>query len=466
MEMTPKTYSIRELLALRRNSMLTVNPEYQRGAVWKAPQKKRLIDSVLRGYPIPLIYIHYIKKQVAEMQSESFEVIDGQQRMNSMYEFHEGNFKLFDPLEDEADARFPNFIKEEPCAWGRKDFPSLDTVLQEQFLETKLSVVRVTATPNEARDLFIRLQAGMPLNAQEKRDAWPGSFTEYILKIGGKPEIPRYPGHEFFKLIQGPKTGEGRGKSRQLAAQLAMLFLRRKESAGERLCNLNARSVDDFYYEHLDFDLQSAEARRFGEILDKLAQLFREQKRKKLIGHEVIHLVLLVDSLWDDYTRSWERALPGAFDNFRSKLSEAMVTKTDGTPSEYWLRYGAWTRTNTDRADIIQRRHDFFASEMLNFLDSTLQLKDPQRQFGMLEREVLYYRNQKRCMVCGSDMSWSEVEIHHVDGHAKGGRTILENGAPVHKHCHPKGLTQTTEFAKKFAALKKLNIAVEPKVFS
>ena len=37
---------------------LRVNPEYQRGTVWNLPQKQALIDSLLRGYQIPLFYVH------------------------------------------------------------------------------------------------------------------------------------------------------------------------------------------------------------------------------------------------------------------------------------------------------------------------------------------------------------------------------------------------------------------------
>ena len=74
--------------------MLAVNSEYQRGAVWTVAQKKKLIDSVLREYPIPLIYLYHIKKQVAGHMREDFEVIDGQQRLNALHEFREGAFKL------------------------------------------------------------------------------------------------------------------------------------------------------------------------------------------------------------------------------------------------------------------------------------------------------------------------------------------------------------------------------------
>jgi hypothetical protein len=48
----------------------------------------------------------------------------------------------------------------------------------EQFECAIVKIRKSTnSDPNEARDLFVRLQAGMPLNSQEKRDAWPGQFT-------------------------------------------------------------------------------------------------------------------------------------------------------------------------------------------------------------------------------------------------------------------------------------------------
>ncbi len=87
----------------------------------------------------------------------------------------------------------------------------MDKAEQLPFRNTKLPVVMIesdsTGSRNEARDLFIRLPAGLPLNAQEKRDAWPGEFTDDILEIGGKLEIERYPGHGFFNDVVRPSLG-------------------------------------------------------------------------------------------------------------------------------------------------------------------------------------------------------------------------------------------------------------------
>lgn len=442
--------TIGEMLELRRHDMLKVNAEYQRGAVWKSAQKKRLIDSVLRGYPLPLIYLHHIQRRVGNAVSDRYEVIDGQQRINALYEFNEGAFKLFHPVEDEEEARFPDFVKRAPCPWGGKLFEQLDESLRKQFLETGLSIVKIeTDNASEARDLFVRLQAGMPLNAQEKRDAWPGQFTEFVLKLGGKPEIAKYPGHDYFKKTMKLKPGGDRGKIRQLAAQVAMLYFTRRQQDGIMFCDINSQAIDTFYYRNLDFDASSPNARRLIEIMDKLEYLLGDQKRKKLQGHETIHLVLLVDSLWDDYTRSWESNLAEAFDKFRAKLAEGAKAKYDLPPHKYWSQYGMHTRANSDRGDTISRRHRFFAERMRRSL--ALQPKDPSRAFGQLDREIIYYRDKKACQVCGAEVTWLEAEIHHVDPHAKGGATLLDNGALVHRACHPKAGAAVAAFAQQWA---------------
>jgi len=226
MNAEPDEKAVRDLLELRKQQMLVVNPEYQRGVVWTASQKKKLVDSVLRGYPIPRIYLHHIKHSVGELVSERYEVIDGQQRITALADYHEGAFKLFDPVKDEQEARFPQFIKNQPCPWAALQWRDLPADSKERFLETKLSVVRIeTHDDNEARDLFVRLQAGMPLNSQEKRDAWPGDFTDFILRLGGKTGLARYPGHDFFGVLMRANRAKDRGKFRQLAAQVAMLYL-------------------------------------------------------------------------------------------------------------------------------------------------------------------------------------------------------------------------------------------------
>jgi hypothetical protein len=382
---------------------------------------------------------------VGKAKRDDFEVIDGQQRINALYEYSEGSFKLFDPIADEEEAQFPSFIKDIPCPWGGKLFDQLPPDFQKQMLETPLSIMEIeTDIPNEARDLFIRLQAGMPLNPQEKRDAWPGNFTEYILRLGGKALVAKYPGHNFFKIVMKAKD-RNRGEFRQLAAQMAMLYLTRAETG--RISEISGEAIDAFYHKHLDFDAGQPNAKRLSQVLDLLTELLRDGKRKKVSRHESISLLLLVDFLMDDYTKSWTTNFATAFDVFRESVAKASKTKYDATPDEYWSKYGLLTRSGTDRADIIERRHQFFVEKMYGLIKPVL--KDPTRSFGEAERELIYYRDLKKCQLagCGTDVKWSDAEIHHIEMHSQGGSTIIDNGALVHGTCHPKGVQAVADFA-------------------
>ena len=323
------------------------------------------------------------------------------------------------------------------------------------MLKTKLPVAFIkTADHNEVRDLFVRLQSGRPLNAQERRDSYPGEFTEFILKLGGKPALPRFPGHDFFQRVLKMKPGQDNGKTRQLAAQITILFLERHKQQGEHYSDINARTVDDYYYAHLDFDPGAPECDRLRRIFDLLTDKLGNWNGPKLQAHNGIHLVLFLDSIWDDYTRSWEDNLADAQKQFSKTLAEATLASKQGIPEEAWLQYGQWARTNSDRGESIQRRHKYYSARMVEFLGN-LTPKDPNRAFNLLEREVIYWRDGGKCQVdaCGATVRWSDAEIHHVVEHQHGGKTVLDNGASVHNQCHPKG-PAAIEFASKYKAKK------------
>ena len=460
MEKDQEYKSVQELLDLVANDMLRPNLEYQRGEVWSPSQKKKFIDSVMRAYPLPLIYLHFVKKDVAGYSSTVLDIIDGQQRINALKGFAEGAYTLFDPVKDHAEARFPVFLQNQPCQWAGMNFQSLSQALKDQFLATKLPIAIITSSEdNEVRDLFVRLQAGLPLNPQEKRDAYPGQFTDFVLQLGGKAKVDRYPGHPFFQRVMRMKPDQDRGKTRQLAAQIAMLYLTRKEHGPDHFIDISSISIDDFYYQHIDFDADSSHAKRLWALLDKLTAILGDNKRPKPHPHDGIHLVLLADSLWDDYTHSWEGKLAEAVDRFSEARAKAKMGKesfdllTLALQGDIWAGYSLMTKTHSDRSDNIRSVHKFYTARMHEFLQP-LQLKDPKRLYGQVEREIIYFRDNKNCQVCDLEVDWAEAEIHHIEGHAQGGQTTVENAVLVHARCHPKGKAATEAFRNKLLAKK------------
>ena len=475
MEYDSKQLSIKRLIQMKEDRMLEVNPEYQRGSAWTPFQQKMFVDSILQGYPIPVIFLHQKEERAEdpfdkkELNRRTYEIIDGQQRITALYNYVKGEYKLIDPA-NKREAKFPNFAQEIQIAWAGKVFEDLDEQYKKKLLETKISVIIIKYSENsinEARDLFIRLQAGAALNDQEKRDAWPGNFTAFIFKIGGKYDLPGNPGHDFFSAIMKLTTASqtDRGKVRKIATQMYQLHSAFTEN--KRFAAIKKEDLDELYRNNRDFDKDGEKAKDFIRCLDTTINIFSDQYSPKMQNHEVFHLMLFISSLLDDsyVEKKWMSGVEKAHEEFRENTSSASAIKDDEEKSKnlYWIHYMHHTKVSADSPDTIARRHEFFSARMSEYMrkGGSLISKDPQRGFTSVEREAIYFRDDKKCLVCDSSVVWRDAEIHHVKPHSEGGETVLENGALVHKICHPR----IEEDVEKYATLfqEKMNSVRESK---
>src|SRR5439155_10169034 len=77
------TKSILDLKSLYENDHLNLEPGFQRQSVWTERDRAKLIDSILRNYPLPAIFLY--KRE--EDGNLVFDVIDGKQRLESIFMF-------------------------------------------------------------------------------------------------------------------------------------------------------------------------------------------------------------------------------------------------------------------------------------------------------------------------------------------------------------------------------------------
>ena len=401
-------------------------------------QKQMFIDSIFRGYSIPAFYFHKKETSALQYKTLQLEIVDGQQRIDAIYSYSEGGFALLDPS-SESGSRFPSFVKDDPCPWGGKRIGELSEQLQNQLKNHKIVVYEITTdNENTIRDLFIRLQGGTPLTPQDRRDSWPGNLTEYVLKVGGKSGIDKWFGFPLFKDVL--KRGQ-ESRRRQLVAQSFMLYWSIRNVNG--FCDIKSANIDQFYHSHVDFDDSSDDAKQFERICKKL-ELALIGKPSNIVGHLLIHLILFTDSLLEDYADGWEPNLANClftFEKNRKRTAADVRNRRETEDERYYSEYGRWTQTRSDDGNSIRRRHAFFSEEMLKLL-SPVRL-DKKRQFSGLERKTVFFRDMELCQWCRMKgtvhrVYWDDCEIHHVTKHADGGMTRIENGALVHRDCHPK----------------------------
>ena len=208
-----------------------------------------------------------------------------------------------------------------------------------------------------------------------------------------------------------------------------------------KLCDIKSINIDEFYHLQVGFDKNSDEAQRFVRVCKKLYEALHGKPR--VVGHYIIHLFLLVDSLLEEYASGWEPHLADKlndFDERRRKAADDVRNRRETEYERYYSEYGQLTQTRSDDANTIRRRHAFFTKEILNLLSP--KKLDTKRSFTDLERKIVFFRDMELCQFCRMNedshkILWEECDIHHVTPHANGGATNIDNAALVHRDCHP-----------------------------
>lgn len=450
-----KKRSLQSLADARLANELRPKPEYQRGTVWKLPQKQGLIDSLLRGYQIPLFYVHLEERSnnyTGEVEKTAW-IVDGQQRLDAIIGYRQNEFSLPDPKKAKPGSVLPPGTTELP-PWTGKKFEELTPDERERLLGRELLVIEITANhPNEVRDLFIRLQAGTPLTAQEKRDAWPGDFTNFVIRHAGKPGHSLSNPKRFFNLFprsrgltvdDGVHYVDGLAETRKFFAGLAMTIMVR-ERAEVDFVDLKGATINDFYLENLVLEDGDPGALRVLQVLDLVAQLpgFENLREGRPLSFQwAFHLALLVDSLNEGkYAAIWRDDVVQAFLAFRQEVANAQLHYRETHESR--PHYDRFSRllsgSGSDTADVIRVRHSFLLSEV--YPKIRLKPLDPQRLFDPLEKEVIWNRDRglcqnPQCQRPGRKVSFRDATVHHVIEHTVGGNTSLQNGVLICPECH------------------------------
>ena len=171
MSVTPRGLSIQAAYRDYADGKFLVNRKYQRKLVWTRDEKRKLIDSILRGYPIPLILL---ATETAVDGSKTFEILDGMQRLNAIFEFIENHFDVEDRYFRLEELSRAKQRQDEGCF--RIPESPFDTLSREQcsnFVDYTLAITEFPATDAAAvNDVFGRINAyGRRLSNQEQRQA-------------------------------------------------------------------------------------------------------------------------------------------------------------------------------------------------------------------------------------------------------------------------------------------------------
>ena len=183
----------------------------------------------MRGYDVPKIYWRQTGKN-----PDTYEVVDGQQRIRAIWEYHEGRYALPKTL-DPIDGFEVQKLK----------YEELPDDLRLRFDTYNVNVVVVSETDeDEVREMFLRLQNGTTLKAQERRNAMSGKMRDFIKELAE---------HQFFANCNFTNS---RYTFDQLAAQMTLI-----ELVGEPT-NVKNADLNKMYGREGDFDSAGIKARK------------------------------------------------------------------------------------------------------------------------------------------------------------------------------------------------------------
>jgi hypothetical protein len=189
MTVSPQGISIQSLYRSYRDGSLIVNRQYQRKLVWTVAEKQKLIDSILKDYPLPLFLL--AEKSATEAgKPPRLEVIDGMQRLNAIFSYIEHSF-----LVDDKCFNVDEFARARQAA-DRGDFktypPEVARISPQQCADLLDYQLAVTSFPGEQdsriTDVFGRINSGgKQLSDQERRQAGVLSpFAEMVRNLAAE----------------------------------------------------------------------------------------------------------------------------------------------------------------------------------------------------------------------------------------------------------------------------------------
>jgi hypothetical protein len=165
---TPQTYTIADFLKWHDDAELKLNPKFQRGPVWSPQAKSYLVDSILRGYPIPKLLLRTSVDR--DNRRTLRDVVDGQQRLRAIIDFSEGKLVLGTKAKELRGTKYSDLSDEQ----------------KDAFLSYKLTCEQlINASDEDVLEVFVRINSyAVPVSEAELRNArFENDFSNLVKDI-------------------------------------------------------------------------------------------------------------------------------------------------------------------------------------------------------------------------------------------------------------------------------------------
>lgn len=395
---------------LMSQNKYNMSPTYQRGRVWGTERKQALIDTILRGYDMPKFYI----EKLGNPGAKEFNVVDGQQRLSTIVEFHKGFFRIGELSEDLFEGKLVG-----------KYYKDLSANHQDIFNSFQLDMLHIFgAEESEIRDLFQRLQEGMPLTPPEKRNSMLGNMADFIREIANT--------HSVFPRI---RMSDKRMQKHDLCAIAMCLELNDGKS------DVAAKDLKKMYENEKTFNENGNVARKFKRLLDFIENILKFQDIPEMdIKWGFVDLYWALSKLEGKFKITGHEEGFGnfytSFEQERRSIDDPLaLTKSGNDWDEDLYKYLDPFQREGAKKNNIALRNEIYLRRIHRDIP-TLQLLDPRRNFSRDERITIWRRDGKTCQECGEKIEFQDMEADHEFAWSLGGTTELANAQCLCSKCN------------------------------
>ncbi len=401
---------VKDLLSDYSTGDLDPRPSFQRGYVWDKARASKLIESILLNVPLPLIY-------TAEEQDQREVVIDGQQRLLSVFGFIQNKF----PRDgSEFKLRGLKFLPE----LNGKTFDLLPEKERRYIQKYIFQVIRISGDtqPDVKFEIFERLNSGsVTLNAQELRNCvFRGNFNQLLKDLANLSD--------FRKLLGGAST------VRMLDAELVLRFLAFLDKTYLNYPGAMTSFLNEFMNDNRNIDVKKSQhfSDKFRHATSLSYSVFGSHAFKKFtVGKhgsengswERAFNRPLYDVVMWGFTRYEKNQIFPHIDAIRDNLIELMttdpifvdtITSAVGDRTKTTYRFEAWR----DR------------------LKSIVTNEKSQRSFSQIVRKNLFEQDPTCALCKNTIVMFDDSHVDHIVPFSKGGLTKEENAQITHRYCN------------------------------
>ena len=294
MERRPNHQTVQWFLENHTSGQLVLDPPYQRRTVWSMAYRRFFIDTVLRNFPSPAVFIDW---QIKPGHPTIYNVVDGKQRLTTLIDFVANEFHLGELFEGEG--------------YDDPYWKDLSSDLQKKFVSYQITVENLSdASDSELRDAFDRLNRNVAgLTHQELRHAqFQGEFIKRMESIA---ELPFWEEHKIFT-----PANVRRMRDVEFVSELFLLTMNGVIDGAPR--------VLDSYYAEYDEEIPNEPVHRanFDAILDWLSTVPLEWEATRWANINDLY------SLWGALRRIQENdGLPKADNAAAKRLTRFSLTQ-------------------------------------------------------------------------------------------------------------------------------------------